>query len=266
MRLRLTLKCLENNVDIPYNYHYQVSSAIYGLLKFSSPEFSAFLHDCGYRLEGKNYKLFTFSFKPRQFKPTVSSLHLTSPEAELYVSSPLVDDFIKNFVISTFEKSRFVLSFGGREIIFTIQFAEVLPLPKFYETMNFFLSTPMVLSTKRIFKDELKQYYLRQDDNDLIDRILLQNLQNKYKLLYKKEPTESELSLKWDNEFLLKKKNRITKKVTINVNGLYPIDIIGLQAPFKIKASPELLQVGYECGFGEKNSMGFGMVEAVNSN
>ncbi|MEI6848119.1 MAG: CRISPR-associated endoribonuclease Cas6 [Chlorobiaceae bacterium] len=32
-------------------------------------------------------------------------------------------------------------------------------------------------------------------------------------------------------------------------------------APFRIEAPSELIEVGYECGFGEKNSQGFGMVK-----
>jgi CRISPR/Cas system endoribonuclease Cas6 (RAMP superfamily) len=34
-------------------------------------------------------------------------------------------------------------------------------------------------------------------------------------------------------------------------------------APFVVRGSVELIALGYEAGFGEKNSMGFGMVEVV---
>jgi CRISPR-associated endoribonuclease Cas6 len=59
----------------------------------------------------------------------------------------------------------------------------------------------------------------------------------------------------------MQKHRRVTKKITINENGRFPIDVIGIQAPFTIEGDPELIKVGYECGFGEKNSMGFGMAE-----
>ena len=39
------------------------------------------------------------------------------------------------------------------------------------------------------------------------------------------------------------------------------IQIIGAQAPFLASGSVELLQTMWECGAGEKNSSGFGMVE-----
>ena len=37
--------------------------------------------------------------------------------------------------------------------------------------------------------------------------------------------------------------------------------IRGVVAPFHVIGAPELIHIGYECGFGDKNSMGFGMVE-----
>lgn len=35
----------------------------------------------------------------------------------------------------------------------------------------------------------------------------------------------------------------------------------GTLSPFRLEAPPELQEIGYECGFGEKNSQGFGMVK-----
>ena|GEM_PF-6212384 len=36
-------------------------------------------------------------------------------------------------------------------------------------------------------------------------------------------------------------------------------------APFTARGPVELLQIGYEAGFGEKGSMGFGMAEVAGS-
>ncbi len=32
-------------------------------------------------------------------------------------------------------------------------------------------------------------------------------------------------------------------------------------SPFEVAGSPELIEIGYAAGFGEKGSMGFGMVK-----
>ncbi|MBN2244972.1 MAG: CRISPR-associated endoribonuclease Cas6, partial [Candidatus Aminicenantes bacterium] len=41
------------------------------------------------------------------------------------------------------------------------------------------------------------------------------------------------------------------------------INIKAFEAPFIIRANPELIKIGYQCGFGEKNSAGFGCVEII---
>jgi CRISPR-associated endoribonuclease Cas6 len=39
------------------------------------------------------------------------------------------------------------------------------------------------------------------------------------------------------------------------------INIRGWLAPFTVEGSKELIELGYEAGFGSRNSMGFGMAE-----
>jgi CRISPR-associated endoribonuclease Cas6 len=34
-------------------------------------------------------------------------------------------------------------------------------------------------------------------------------------------------------------------------------------APFTLKGDTELMKIGYEAGYGEKNSMGFGMAKVT---
>ena len=44
----------------------------------------------------------------------------------------------------------------------------------------------------------------------------------------------------------------------INFKGT---NIIGFMAPFEVTGNPALIETGFEAGFGEKGSMGFGMVK-----
>lgn len=41
------------------------------------------------------------------------------------------------------------------------------------------------------------------------------------------------------------------------------IKVRGWLAPFTVEGSPELIELGYEAGFGSRNSMGFGMAEVA---
>ncbi len=41
------------------------------------------------------------------------------------------------------------------------------------------------------------------------------------------------------------------------------IKIKAMEAPFFIEADSDLIRLGYECGWGEKNSAGFGCVDVL---
>ncbi|MCK5504612.1 MAG: hypothetical protein KAJ10_05590 [Thermodesulfovibrionia bacterium] len=81
----------------------------------------------------------------------------------------------------------------------------------------------------------------------------------RYRLIHGKSPEGTDLQIKINSEYMNKKNGKITKN--INFKGT---NIIGFMAPFEVAGSPELIETGYEAGFGEKGSMGFGMVKEVN--
>ena len=259
VRLKITLKAAEGNL-ISFNYHYHLSAAVYNLLHFGSVEFAKFLHDVGFNLNGKTYKLFTFALRFEKYTNLQNAIRLDDSKAYLYISSARVEDFIKSFVIGTFEKQIIDLSELNFPVKFKINFVETVPDPQFTDEMNFRMMTPMVLSTRREHNGKTSQYFLRAEDKEDINRVLTQNLQNKYEAISGERKVNGKVELEWDENYLRRVK-RITKKITIDQNGKFPIDVIGLNAPFTLKGHPELIRVGYECGFGEKNSMGFGMTE-----
>lgn len=263
--MRLLLKLTANNSSkISINYNYALSSAIYSLLQFGSPEFSEFLHKIGYKSSNKTYKLFTFTLKFDSVQLSNNYLNLQSPKAFLYITSPLIDDFIKNFVIGTFQKQSVEIYSEFIKTKFNIEQAELIPPPLFVETMNFKMLSPLVLSTQLTNNGEKERYYLRyNDDTQLTNRILNQNLENKYQAINNIPYTGEGVKLEWDHDFAIqsiKKGKRLSKKVTITKDLENPIDVIGIFCPFTIIGDPQLISIGYECGFGEKNSMGFGMV------
>jgi CRISPR-associated endoribonuclease Cas6 len=70
-------------------------------------------------------------------------------------------------------------------------------------------------------------------------------------------PADDRLTLTFNTDYLAKHKG--TKLVTYK-----EIQIVGAFAPFTLTGTTELVRVGYECGLGEKNAAGFGMIEVVN--
>lgn len=264
MRLKLTLN--SNGKSLPVNYNYYLAAAIYNLLKFGSPEFAEFLHNKGFVLNGKPYKLFCFALRFKNIKVIDNIIRMIEPGAELYVSSPLIEDFIQNFIIGTFTNQSFEIAGNNFKCNFFINQVESLPEPHFNKTNNFHLLSPVVLSTLREKENgKTHQYYFRYNDNIAeINRVFNQNLKNKFKLIYNVEYEGDDLILEWDKDYIAKreKKNkRLTKKIAIEKYDGNPIDIIANEIPFTLTGNPELMKVGYHCGFGEKNSMGFGLAD-----
>lgn len=266
MRLRLKLKSTDYS-PIPINYNYALSSAIYKLIKLGSPEFASFLHDIGFKLNGRSYKLFTFALKFEDFKVEGNLINLLSPYAYLYISSPLIDDFVKNFIIGTFQNQKIELFADFQKSVFVIYQAELVPVPVLNSEIKFNLLSPIVLSTYKEINGQKKQYYLRYDDDiEVINRVFNLNLQNKYKIIHNAEYKGEGVALTWDESFInksLDRKKRISRKITITKSLENPIDIIAIQSDFIVKGDFNLVKIGYECGFGEKNSMGFGMAEVI---
>ncbi|MFQ6116059.1 MAG: CRISPR-associated endoribonuclease Cas6, partial [bacterium] len=62
MRIKLSLRPKGKTTQIPINYQYPLSAAIYKILQQASPAYAEFLHDKGYPApSGRLMKLFTFS-------------------------------------------------------------------------------------------------------------------------------------------------------------------------------------------------------------
>ncbi|MHB1646743.1 MAG: CRISPR-associated endoribonuclease Cas6 [bacterium] len=115
---------------------------------------------------------------------------------------------------------------------------------------------------------DLGCHYIRPWEDGFSEAIE-QNLIKKYRLVYGKDPEggsgnlgnldkgsdKPDFKITIDNGYMNKKGGRITKK--LNFKGT---EIIGFMAPFEVTGNPELIEIGYEAGFGEKGSIGCGMV------
>jgi len=267
VRLALTLRP-ENSKLISANYNYSLSSAIYKLLKFGSPEFSKFLHDKGFVLNEKQYKLFTFALRLGKIKIFNNVFHIKQSRIKLFISSPKIEDFVKNFVIGTFRFKKIELLANNTLSDFLIEQAELVPEPNFYGKMRFLLLSPLILTTRKERNGVMRQYFYRYDDDtNELERKVNHNLMNKYKLINGKDYTGSGVEFNWDINYVnnkIKQGKRISKRVLITREIDNPISIIGMEAPFYLKGDIALMKIGYECGFGEKNSMGFGMASVAN--
>jgi len=95
-------------------------------------------------------------------------------------------------------------------------------------------------------------------DEPEFSELVRQNLIRKYEAIHARKPQDDSFTMEFDAEYIRKRGGRITRLIRYK-----EIDIRGILCPFHASGNPELMFVGYECGFGDKNSAGFGMVEVA---
>jgi CRISPR-associated endoribonuclease Cas6 len=169
---------------------------------------------------------------------------------------------MKNFVVGTFEKQEILLHYQNRTTTLHIAQAEYVPEPHYAETMRFRLLSPLTLSTMVQKDGNLVPYYYRYTDKELVSA-LKKNLCAKYQLFHKNEPPQAEFEFEFDRREIDRKNGRVSKLITIAEGTERESKVKAIQCGFRLKTNPGLMHIGYECGFGEKNSMGFGMSEVI---
>jgi CRISPR-associated endoribonuclease Cas6 len=174
-----------------------------------------------------------------------------------YISSPW-NEFVQNFVNG-------LLELGGLRIgqhNFPITQTEAITSVNIHNELNKFIClSPIVVTTKREYNGKLCKYYYKPTDNlEEISEKIGQNLINKYKSFYGKEPQNTSLKIEFDKNYI---KTPRAQVLSHYIKDDLDIKIPAIMCPFIATGSVELVKFGYECGFGELNSAGFGMVRMV---
>ncbi len=253
MRVIISLRPERVPCTIPFSYSHDLTAVIYGFLARSSRDYARFLHDEGYRAGTKRFKLFTFSqllLPERRIAP--EGLVCLSPQISWQIASP-ISEFVEHLATGLLQLGQMRLG----AIAFIVERVEVAPQPVFSHAMQMRCLSPIVASRAEERAGKLVARYLRADD-PWLSEALRQNLLRKFLLVHGREPTDSALAVEFDGEYLRRKGNGVYR--VIDYKGT---KIKAIMAPFTVLGSPELIELGYEAGFGEKNSMGFGMGEVI---
>ncbi len=242
MRLKLTIGKEDNWYRFPWGYPYYVSSSIYNLLYKIDPEFSFFWHSVGFKKKGKKFKLFTFSpFLPHKFMGKDDACYLLAP-ISFFISSP-IEEFMEK-IIKSIKTYRNINILGYNLPILSIK---ELPVSVNKKVLKLKTLSPLTISRKVKIKDKISSFYLTPDSKDFIPRIK-ENLIEKFSIFHNIPVKEIEVHIEVETY-----KTKLMEIKNIKVRGTL--------MEFKASAPKELIQFGYEAGFGEKTSMGFGFVE-----
>jgi CRISPR-associated endoribonuclease Cas6 len=266
MRVKFTLFPVQRKAILPVNYNYFLTGLIYKIIQASSSDYSRFLHDEGYRVDNasaKAFKLFTYSMLMGKTRIQGDQIAFEQRSVEWLIGSP-VHDFVQHLVNGAFEKGQEIgIGREGQHARLIIEQIETLPPPEFSNTMRFTCLSPITVSkvegvsSKSFDVESLSCHYIRPWEDGFSEAIR-DNLIRKHKIIRGEEIEASDFTIRLDETYVKRRNGRISKN--INFKGT---NIIGFMAPFKATGDPRLLRVGYEAGFGEKGSMGFGMVREV---
>jgi CRISPR-associated endoribonuclease Cas6 len=262
MRFTLQLGLKQGKV-LPLNYQYELSSWIYKVISRADSEFATWLHSNGYTTGSKQFRLFNFSrLQVPAFEIQGDRLHIKSDKISLQVSFG-IDASAEKFIMGLFQHQQLTIGDTQSRVTFEVLQIEAQDSRLYSNTCRFRTISPMCASKKREYNGKQSALYLSPEDEEF-ERILTGNLVNKWMAL-RVNQLVPHIAFASDNsaiQFRLLNKPS-SRLVTFKAGTEEQTKVRGFDFQFELTAPIELMELGYNCGFGEKNSEGFGMVEVV---
>jgi len=250
MRIRFMLSHRDGAI-LPIDYRAAVSAWIYTTIGQSNTAFAKQLHEEGYRLGHRKFKLFTYgNLKPERYEAKGGTFTLSQGPTTLDVSTYLSEQ-AQHLMMGLFKDMRFHLGSRTRPEYFDIQQATVLPDLKWSEEMIFQMQTPCCIAKGD--GERRTSEYIQPDHPEFGER-LIQNLKNKCLALPESLRPQLPSEIKAEFELLGQYRERLHR--------IHDSRIKGYTFKFRIKAPIELIKMGYYGGFGEKGAaLGFGFTK-----
>ena len=257
MRFKLTLQIQPEVMgrELPINYQYPLQAAIYHTLAQSDLDFSTWLHENGYQQEGKRFKLFTFS------NLIVPKFGIDKQRERLIVKSNLVTLYIsflperstQQFIQGLFQQQTIQVADYISGVQFVVREIQVMPPLDYQPDMTFKTLSPVCISLRN--ERGLMDYLSPTDPRYELG--ILTGLLARYDVIHGQPFSGTPYChLQLLNE---------PKSALVRIKAGTPNEtrVRGYRYHFKIDLPEELMQIAYESGLGEKGSMGFGMIEAL---
>jgi CRISPR-associated endoribonuclease Cas6 len=265
VRIKITATT-DRPASFPFNYQYPLQAAIYSLIRESSSDYSTFLHEQGYIKDGidRVFKFFTFS--KLKFSPKLRGKTGFDNVRQIeFIFSTIVEESLRHMILGIFSDREMHLRINGKGLKLTIVNVDVLEELVFSGKEKFICLSPIAVSTMiENHKGRRVPHFLNYmvpRERDRFAENIKNNLVNKYETLHNAsyDNREHPFSFHFDPIYISKKNGTISKLISFKND----IKIKAMEAPFTVEADPDLIKIGYECGWGEKNSAGFGCTEPI---
>jgi CRISPR-associated endoribonuclease Cas6 len=224
------------------------------LYKLLPPEFSAFLHDEGYRVDGRPMKLFAMSWPisatpPRESKGEGKGKIEYDLPIRLVVSTPILDT-LDGFVGGAFKNED--LRVGNTSVV--CEGVEAAPLIVTSEEIRVKTLSPITCYSQMQRGDGRKYTAYDHPTSPDFSESVHNNLVKKFRAFHRDQ--ESPLP---DGKVEIRPVGKIWERVArFDEKSNFPIK--GWEEEFVLRGPIPLLQMGVDCGLGAKNSSGWGCV------
>ena len=228
----------ENRLVLPVNYNYYIQSMIYNTLR-EVPEYSAFLHNTGYRTGDLKFRIFTFSGLSGHYE--IADRKITFDSTVNLEIRSASEEFI--FILrSVLERRGYLILKGQGLRICGISVSKRLIIPHRIEVKSV---SPIVAS--KSMNNGFTKYY-SPSDNEFEENIC-NNFKKKFNAFYGITPDDEISVMAKPNSI----RHIITKYHDTIINAYHANLVLG--------GNPQYLQFLYDAGLGAKNAQGFGMFE-----
>lgn len=245
----------ENRIIIPWQYLDFLRGIFYQALNLGIPRLAKEIHNNGFLIEGKKYKLATFSLLyPERYEKCSDGLSVQG-HITWWVSSP-IEPLINALSLGLLNHP--TVRFGNDWL--KVLHVRELKTPKFSESMTFTTLSPICVSTgERSDSGQFVKRFLSPpsnasiSDSDDFVRILSENLERKAKIIFGQDYS--------CNRALLLEPLSTSKSKLLKIKDT---DVRAWMMSGRISGPAELLQLAYDAGLGERNTQGFGMIDLQN--
>jgi CRISPR-associated endoribonuclease Cas6 len=241
--MRISVEFLTHDeVELPWDYLDHLRGLFYQTMALGRPKLAQQVHEQGFGTASKHYKLATFSLLyPDEYRKMKHGMRVRG-RLRWWIASPL-EPVIEAIALGFLTRPEVRL---GKCLLQVGQIGVVVP-PAFQPTMTLVTLSPLVVSTgQRDDSGKFRKEFLAPHQPDF-SRILVENLKRKSVALHG-TALDGELQFEWLSP---------PQSKLFTVNGTH---VRGWMMKFRVSGSTELIQVGYDAGFGERNAQGFGMV------
>lgn len=235
-----------SNITLDYNYCYELMKEIYKSMELSNPEFAVKIHDEGFGVENKIYKLFNHQFFVENAKYTKEGIEIKKgAKCKLTISG--VSEIIKNISFGFLEKGDLEL-FGNKFSVLNIENDRKVKFNNItlYKVRNPIVATRQDEDRRIVFMNPFEEGYYE---------VLANNLKRKYKLIYNKD-YDGELYFDIEDTLSVKKRFIPNIKLKSKLIGYTDFELY-------LVADKDMQRVAYYCGLGSNNSLGMGAVTFI---